>query len=127
MLTSATSRMRSFPGSIPAGLRRIKPEPLVIIHPDTAAALGIAGDMVFIENRRGRIRQKATLDADIDPRVVSAGYGWWFPERGESELFGSGRKPTNILRRRTAVQPGDGLSEDARVSRGRYTGLISGR
>lgn len=79
-------------------LRKIKPEPLVIIHPDTAAALGIAeGDMVFIENRRGRIRQKATLDADIDPRVVSAGYGWWFPERGESELFGWDEANLNIL------------------------------
>ncbi len=79
-------------------IRAKKPEPLVNIHPQTAASLGIAeGDMVFIETKRGRIKQKATLDAGIDPRVVSVGYGWWFPERGESELFGWDEANLNIL------------------------------
>jgi anaerobic selenocysteine-containing dehydrogenase len=79
-------------------IRSRKPEPLVNIHPDTAAALGIAeGDMVHIENKRGRIRQKATLDAGIDPRVVSVGYGWWFPERGEAAMFGWDEANLNIL------------------------------
>ena len=79
-------------------IRKNKPEPLVNIHPQTAASLAITeGDVVFIENRRGRIRQKATLDSGIDPRVVSAGYGWWFPERGESELFGWDEANLNIL------------------------------
>jgi anaerobic selenocysteine-containing dehydrogenase len=80
------------------GIRKNKPEPLVSIHPETAAGLGISeGDAVFIENRRGRIRQKATLDKGIDPRVVSVGYGWWYPERGESEMFGWDEANLNIL------------------------------
>ena len=79
-------------------LRRLKPEPLVILHPDTAAGLGIAeGDLVYIESRRGRIRQKATLDSGIDPRVVSVGYGWWFPEAGEDAMFGWDEANLNIL------------------------------
>lgn len=79
-------------------VRRTKPEPLVVIHPETAAALGIGeGDLVYVENRRGRIRQKAMLDPDIDPRVVSVGYGWWFPERDEAELFGWDEANLNIL------------------------------
>ncbi|MFH1834427.1 MAG: molybdopterin dinucleotide binding domain-containing protein, partial [bacterium] len=27
-----------------------------------------------------RVRLKARLSEGIDPRVVSASYGWWFPE-----------------------------------------------
>ena len=79
-------------------IRKNKPEPLVNIHPDTAARLGIdEGDEVFIENRRGRIRQKATLDSRLDPRVVSVGYGWWFPERGHESLYGWDEANLNIL------------------------------
>ena len=79
-------------------IRKNKPEPLVNIHPDTAAGLGIdQGDEVFIENPRGRIKQKATLDPGIDPRVVSVGYGWWFPERDEVDLFGWDEANLNIL------------------------------
>ena len=79
-------------------IRKNKPEPLTMIHPETAARLGIGeGDEVFIENRRGRIKQRATLDAGIDPRVVSVGYGWWFPERGEGEGFGWDEANLNIL------------------------------
>ncbi|MCL5736380.1 MAG: molybdopterin-dependent oxidoreductase [Actinobacteria bacterium] len=80
------------------GLRTNEPEPMLSLHPQTAAALDISeGDWVFIENRRGRIRQKATLTTGIDPRVVSVGYGWWFPERGESETFGWDEANLNIL------------------------------
>jgi anaerobic selenocysteine-containing dehydrogenase len=71
---------------------------LLNIHPDTAADLGIAdGDMVFIETKRGRIKQKAFLDPGIDPRVVSAGYGWWFPERGAQFMFGWDEANLNVL------------------------------
>lgn len=79
-------------------IRRKRPEPLVSIHPETAAGLGIEeGDLVYVENRRGRITQKATLDAGIDPRVASVGYGWWFPERGESGMFGWDEANLNVL------------------------------
>lgn len=74
------------------------PEPLVRMHPDTAADLGIVdGAMVMIENERGRIRQKAILSTDIDPRVVSVAYGWWFPEKGAQSGFGWDEGNINIL------------------------------
>jgi len=79
-------------------IRSRKPDPLVILHPEAAAAAGIGeGDWVFIENKRGRIRQKATLDEGIDPRVVSVGYGWWFPERGEAGGLGWDEANLNVL------------------------------
>ncbi|MBN1631039.1 MAG: molybdopterin-dependent oxidoreductase [Thermoleophilia bacterium] len=79
-------------------LRNLVPEPLVTLHPETAAGLGIAeGDEVYVENRRGRMRMKATLDPGIDLRVVSAPHGWWFPERGEAEMFGWDEANFNVL------------------------------
>jgi anaerobic selenocysteine-containing dehydrogenase len=74
------------------------PEPMMLIHPDTAADLGICdGDMVLIENQRGSIRQKAMLSTDIDPRVVRVAYGWWFPEKGAESGFGWDDANINIL------------------------------
>ncbi len=62
-------------------LRKAQRYPVAEIHPDTAARLGIAnGDWVWIETRRGRMRQKAKLTTGIDPRVVHAQHGWWYPE-----------------------------------------------
>ncbi len=79
-------------------LRRRHPEPVVWIHPDTAGALGIAeGDAVYIETKRGRIRQKALLTADIDRRVAGVDYGWWFPERNPEEIYGWSEANVNIL------------------------------
>ena len=72
-------------------LRQIDPDPEVEIHPDPATKLGIInGDWVWIENSHGRCRQKAKLVTTIDPRVVHAKHGWWYPEKEGSEptLFG---------------------------------------
>ncbi|MEX3009066.1 molybdopterin-dependent oxidoreductase [Hoeflea sp. TYP-13] len=67
-------------------LRRSHPDPLVDLHPETAMEAGIReGDWVWIETRRGRIRQKANLTENIDPRVVHVEFGWWFPERQDRE------------------------------------------
>ena len=67
-------------------LRRKHPDPLVEIHPDTAAKLGIDdGDWVWIESPRGRVRQRAKRTAGVDPRVVSLQHAWWFPEREPPE------------------------------------------
>jgi len=63
-------------------LRELHREPMVEIHPETAAKEGIKeGDWVTIESPRGRVRQRAKLFAGIDPRVVGAQHAWWFPER----------------------------------------------
>lgn len=80
-------------------LRAMHPEPVTVIHPETAAKLGIKeGDEVYIETKRGRIKQKATLTDWIDPRVVEVAYGWWYPERKLSEdLYGWAESNINIL------------------------------
>ena len=62
-------------------LREIRPDPIVEIHPDTAQKHGIEeGDWVYIESPRGRAKERAKLNAGIDPRVVVAEHGWWYPE-----------------------------------------------
>ena len=81
---------------IPA-LRRAHPDPVALLNTETAAGLGIAdGDWVFIENRRGRIRQKARLSAALDPRVVVVEPSWWFPERDE-DVHGWAEANMNVL------------------------------
>ena len=81
-----------------ATLRGSYPQPLARIHPQTANKLGIKeGDWVYIETKRGRIKQKATLSTDIDPRVVWVDYGWWFPEKGMSSLYGWSESNINVL------------------------------
>ncbi|MFC2067596.1 molybdopterin-dependent oxidoreductase [Chloroflexota bacterium] len=79
-------------------LRGSHPEPITGIHPETANKLGIKeGEWVYIETKRGRIKQKAILISNIDPRVVIVDYGWWFPERGVSEFYGWAESNINVL------------------------------
>jgi anaerobic selenocysteine-containing dehydrogenase len=81
-----------------SSLRKSHPDPVVAIHPETASKLGIRdGDWVYIETKRGRIKQKATLISSVDPRVVAIDYGWWFPEKGQSELYGWKESNVNVL------------------------------
>jgi anaerobic selenocysteine-containing dehydrogenase len=62
-------------------LREIRPDPFVEIHPETAKAHGIEdGQWAYIESPRGRIKQRVRLNRGIDPRVVVAEHGWWYPE-----------------------------------------------
>ncbi|NPV30074.1 MAG: molybdopterin-dependent oxidoreductase [Firmicutes bacterium] len=81
-------------------LREIHPDPIVEIHPETAEALGIKdGDWVYIENMFGKCKQKARLTATINPKVVHAEHGWWFPEKpaDEPSLFGVWEANINLL------------------------------
>jgi anaerobic selenocysteine-containing dehydrogenase len=62
-------------------LREIRPDPIVEIHPQTAQKHDIAnGQWVYITSPRGQIKQRAKLNTHIDPRVIVAEHGWWFPE-----------------------------------------------
>jgi anaerobic selenocysteine-containing dehydrogenase len=62
-------------------LREIRPDPIVEIHPDTATKTGIKeGDWIWIESPRGRVKEKAKFNTGIDPRVIVAEHGWWYPE-----------------------------------------------
>lgn len=78
-------------------LRKTHPKPLVEIHPETAARYGIEnGDWVYVSTPRGRVRLCALVTEDIDPRVVSAEFGWWFPERHTTD-FGWNESNINVL------------------------------
>ncbi len=80
-----------------ANLRKARRYPLAEIHPATAARYGIAdGDWIWVETRRGRIRQKAKLTTGIDPRVVHVEHGWWFPEEPAPE-YGIWKSNANLL------------------------------
>ncbi len=75
-------------------LRELLPDPLVEIHPETAAKEGIQeGDWVIIESPRGRCLQRAKLTLGIDPRMIGAQHAWWFPEKDSP---GHGWRDANI-------------------------------
>lgn len=81
-------------------LRKGYPYPLLQIHPETAASLGIAdGDTVYIETPEGRIRQRARVWDGIHPRVVHADGFWWYPELPGKEpcLFGVWESNINAI------------------------------
>lgn len=81
-------------------MRRMHPDPIVQIHPETADSLGIEdGDWVWIESPRGRVQQKCRLFDGVDPRVVHAQHGWWFPEEdgAEPSLHGVWKSNINVL------------------------------
>ncbi len=81
-------------------LRFLRHEPYMEINPATAAKLSIEdGDWVWIETKRGRIKQKANLTEGIRPGVVYTQRGWWYPERDmrDPELGGCLESNTNVL------------------------------
>lgn len=77
-------------------LRDSYPDPLVEIHPTLAKKKGIEnGDWVEIIGPRGSVRQRADVTDRVPENVVSANYGWWFPE--DEEDLGWDRSNINIL------------------------------
>jgi len=80
-----------------ANLRKAYREPRVDIHPQTARQHDIHnGDWIWIETRRGRMQQRARVTTGIDPRVIAAEHGWWFPEEPAPE-YGVWRSNVNLL------------------------------
>lgn len=58
-------------------LRRIAPEALMEIHPDTAKKYGVKDEeMVYVETEKGKIKIKAKLTTDIVRQVISIPHGW---------------------------------------------------
>ena len=81
-------------------MRKMHPDPIMQIHPEPAGELGIEdGDWVWIESPRGKVRQKCKIFDGIDPRVVHAQHGWWFPEEDGAEpcLHGIWKSNINVL------------------------------
>jgi anaerobic selenocysteine-containing dehydrogenase len=59
-------------------LRKRAQQPEVELHPDTAAARGIAaGSWVAVETPAGGMRARARFNDKLDPRVVIGEHGWW--------------------------------------------------
>jgi len=81
-------------------LRAIDPDPVIEIHPETAASLDIGhGEWVWVENWLGRCTFKAKVTLVVPPWMVMATHGWWFPEKPGSEpsLFGVWESNVNQL------------------------------
>jgi anaerobic selenocysteine-containing dehydrogenase len=89
-------------------LRRSNPDPLLEIHPYTAAGLNIGdGDWVWIETRNARVRMRAKLFDGIAQDVVAAQFGWWFPEKEPPE-YGWKECSANLLYGDTEYDPDTG-------------------
>jgi anaerobic selenocysteine-containing dehydrogenase len=59
-------------------LREIQPDPVLHIHPGTAAARGIAdGDWVWLTSPHGRLKVRAERYPGIRPDTVMLLHGWW--------------------------------------------------
>lgn len=83
-------------------LRRARPEPVMRLNPDTAASLALTeGDMARIVTPKGAVLQRLRLDAGLNPGLVVAEHGWWFPETGpdpdNGDPFGWRRANLNLL------------------------------
>ncbi|GAA1983439.1 molybdopterin-dependent oxidoreductase [Terrabacter lapilli] len=98
-----------------AELRRAAPDPLVEVHPDTAAARGIeAGDWVRVLTPNGTVTARARLNAGLAPDVVCAQHGWWqgCDELGlePSDPYADGGVNLNLVLRQTPGDPTSGTS-----------------
>jgi anaerobic selenocysteine-containing dehydrogenase len=61
-----------------ASLRRLAPNPIAEIHPETAAGHHIVdGDWIVIETPSGAARAQARVTDIIMPGVVCGNHGWW--------------------------------------------------
>ncbi|RQD63168.1 MAG: molybdopterin oxidoreductase [Desulfonatronovibrio sp. MSAO_Bac4] len=80
--------------------REVAPDPLVLVHPDTAEKLGLKNNQwVNIISPKGKSRMKLRTSSIVHPRMVDAQHGWWFPEREQKlpELFGVFESNANTL------------------------------
>ena len=71
--------------------RRISPDPVVRLHPQTAAAHGVAaGDWVRLRTpaTTGACQARAALTDRVPPGVAVTGMGWWRPD-GAAPTFGA--------------------------------------
>ena len=83
-----------------ASARNRHPDPLVLLHPETAQEMNMEeGEWIRISTPQGSIRMRLRLSERIDPRMVDLEHGWWFPEwpEAEPELFDVFSSNANIL------------------------------
>ncbi len=97
-----------------ASLRRAAADPVVELHPDAAAARGVAAkDWVLIETPLGSVRARAKLNAKLDPQVVCGQHGWWQaggPGQAGYPAVGPGSANLNLVLSQTPSDPVGGSS-----------------
>jgi anaerobic selenocysteine-containing dehydrogenase len=71
------------------GLRKVRPNPLALLHPHDASAYGIKdGDWTWVQTTHGRVKMMACLD-DAQPQgTLCVPHGWWLPEAAPGENTG---------------------------------------
>jgi anaerobic selenocysteine-containing dehydrogenase len=78
-------------------LRRLNPEPLLEIHPDTAKVRGLEDRaMAWVVTRHGRVRLRVRLSRRTRPDTVSVPHGWWLPDAPGPD-FGIFETCSNVL------------------------------
>jgi anaerobic selenocysteine-containing dehydrogenase len=78
-------------------LRRLTPEPLIEIHPDTAKARGIADrSLAWVETPYGKLKMRVHHSERTRADVVSVPHGWWQPA-GEGPDFAIFETCANVL------------------------------
>lgn len=89
-------------------LLELKPFAPLIIHPDTAARLGIGtGDEVWVESRHGKVRAKVRVTRRIHPEVVGLQHGFGHTALGNRA---KGRGISDALLRPTLSDPLSGMA-----------------
>ncbi len=74
--------------NVPA-LRAFNPHPWVELHPDDAAAAGLAdGAWGWVETHYGRCKRKLRVTPELLPGCAHAQASWWNPDGGPSERQG---------------------------------------
>lgn len=77
--------------------RKLKPQPTVDLNPETAKKFGLKeGDWIYLETKKGKVKQILNLDPDLNPKLVYPSWGWWFPEEAE-DLFQFRKANINVL------------------------------
>ncbi|HEX2850401.1 MAG TPA: molybdopterin-dependent oxidoreductase [Acidimicrobiales bacterium] len=98
-----------------ASLRRHLPDPQIELHPDTAAARGIAeGEWVEVTTPKGAVRARAEFNETLAAGVVCGQHGWFEPCE-ELDLpgfppFGPGSANLNLVLSQTPSDPISGSS-----------------
>lgn len=70
-------------------MREFHPDPCCEISPELAKEVGVVeGDWVWIENHRGRCREKVMITPGLNPKYIMGEHGWWFPEGDPERLYG---------------------------------------
>ncbi|MFC1944595.1 molybdopterin-dependent oxidoreductase [Chloroflexota bacterium] len=81
-------------------VRKKAPDPIAQVNPSKASELGIMdGDWVWIETPLGRSKHKCRHFNGVNPDVVHAEHGWWFPEESgeDPSLFGLWHSNINVV------------------------------